>query len=148
MTNLIENKKVRLNYEILEDYEGGLELRGFEVKALLNKLGSLESTHVSVRGGEAYLLNSNIPPYQPANTPDEYDPARPRRILLSRDEIQRLKGLESRKGLTIVPISMYTKGRKIKVRIAVVRGKKKYDKRETLKKRTTEREIQRRLKVS
>jgi SsrA-binding protein len=146
MTALIQNKKAYFNYEILEQFEAGIELFGFEVKSLRSRQGSLEGSHVTIRGGEAYLIGATIPPYQPANTPKEYDSARNRRLLLTKKEIGKLRGLESRKGLTIVPLSVYNKGRKLKVGIAVVRGKKKYDKRETIKRRDTERELKRTLK--
>lgn len=143
---LIQNKKVKLNYELLKTYEAGLDLRGFEVKALRNHMGSLEGSHVTIRGGEAYLLGATIPPYQPANTPKDYDPMRNRRLLLNAKEIAELSGEESSRGLTIVPISVYNKGKSLKIEIAVARGKKKYDKREDLKKRTAKRDIERTLK--
>lgn len=146
MPTLIENKKARLNYEILEQYEAGIELSGFEVKSLRNKRGSLDGAHVVVRGGEAYLLNAHIPPYQPGNTPKDYDPERNRRLLLTKKEIAELAGAESKKGLTIVPISVYNKKRKLKVSLAIARGKKKYDKREDIKKRDLKRAIDRTLK--
>ncbi len=116
---------------------------GFEVKSLKNGQGSLEGSHVTVRGNEAFVVNMQIPPYQPGNTPKEYDPLRIRRLLLTKKEIERFGKEEAQKGLTIVPISVYNKGSKIKVEIAVVRGKKKFDKRETIKKRDTERELRR-----
>jgi SsrA-binding protein len=106
----------------------------------------LDGSHVTIRGGEAFLIGAHIAPYQPANTPKEYDPDRNRKLLLSKKEIQTLGSIESKKGLTIVPISMYNKGGRIKVEIATVRGKKKFDKRETIKKRDTDREIRRTLK--
>lgn len=145
MTNmsLIQNKKAHFNYEILDKFEAGLELLGFEVKSLKKGQGSLEGAHVTVRGGEAYVIGMQVPPYQPANTPKDYDPLRHRRLLLTKKEISRLAGEEGQKGLTIVPISVYNKGRKLKIEIALVRGKKKYDKRETIKKRDTEREMRR-----
>jgi len=146
MAIFIQNKKVGLKYEVLEKLEAGIKLLGFEVKAIKNKKGSLDGSHITVRGGEVLLLNVNIPPYQPNNTPKNYDPERHRRLLLNKKEINHLIGLEEQRGLTIIPISMYNKGRKIKVEIAVVRGKKKYDKRETLKKRDTQREIDREIK--
>jgi len=146
MTTFIKNKKVTLNYEILSTYEAGLDLFGYEVKSLRTKKGALDGSHVTVRGGEAYLLGATIPPYQPANTPTDYEPTRKRRLLLSKKEIGELAGSEGQKGLTIVPISVYSKGRKLKLEIAVVRGKKKYDKREVLKKRTAKRDIERTLK--
>ena len=146
MSTFIKNKKVGLKYEILERIEAGIKLLGFEVKALKHKKGSLEGSHITVRGGEAILLNVNIPPYQPNNTPEDYDPKRNRRLLLNKKEIGHLADLESQKGLTIIPVSMYSKGRKIKIEIVVVRGKKKYDHRETLKRKTSQRDIDREMK--
>src|SRR3989338_894045 len=107
---------------------------------------SLEGAFVIVRGGEAFLINSNIPPYQVKNAPKDYDPLRNRKILLTKKEISDLAGSEKNKSLTIVPISVYNKGRKIKLEIALVKGKKKFDKRETIKKRDTDREIRREYK--
>lgn len=143
---LIENKKVHFDYEILERYEAGIELLGTEVKSLRAKHGSLEGAHVVVRGGEAFLIGATIQPYQAGNTDKSYDPTRNRRLLLTRDEIIKLGHLESLKGLTIVPVVVYNKQRKIKVEIAVVRGKKTHDKRETLKKREHERDVMREVK--
>ena len=146
MAALIQNKKVHFNYEILERFEAGIELFGFEVKSLRGKQGSLEGSHVTVRGGEVFLIGATIPPYQPLNTPEEYDPKRNRRLLLTKKEIAKLSGFENKKGLTIVPMSVYNKGRKLKIEIAVVRGKKKYDKREIIKQREAKRNIERTLK--
>ena len=143
---LIQNKKAYFNYEILEKTEAGIELLGFEVKSLKKGQGSLEGSHITIRGNEAFIINMQIPPYQPANTPKDYDPLRNRRLLLTKKEISSLLEEEKQKGLTIVPLSVYNKGRKLKLEIAVVRGKKKYDKRETIKKRDTDREIRRTLK--
>lgn len=143
---LIQNKKAHFNYEILEKIEAGIELLGFEVKSLKKGQGSLEGSHITIRGNEAFVINMQIPPYQPANTPKDYNPTRNRRLLMTKKEIARLSGEENQKGLTIVPISVYNKGRKLKLEIAIVRGKKKYDKRESIKKRDTEREMRRDLK--
>ncbi|MSR78547.1 MAG: SsrA-binding protein SmpB [Candidatus Taylorbacteria bacterium] len=143
---LIQNKKAHFNYEILEKFTAGIELLGFEVKSIRAKNGSLEGAYVTVRGGEAYLMSVNIPPFQAGNTPKGYDPLRNRRLLLTKKEIALLASTESKKGLTIIPISMYNHGRKIKVEIATVRGKKQFDKRETLKKRESERDILRVMK--
>jgi SsrA-binding protein len=144
--NLIEHKKARLEYEILEELEAGIELLGFEVKALRAHKGKLEGSHVIVRNNEAYIVGMSVPPYQPANTQKDYDPERTRRLLLTKKELAALSGYEGQKGLTVVPISVYNKGNKLKVRVAVARGRKKYDKRAVLKKRDTEREIRRTLK--
>ena len=144
--SLIENKKAHLNYEILEEYEAGLELQGGEVKALRAKLGKLDGSHITVRGGEAYLIGASIPPYQSGNTPADYEPMRNRKLLLTKKEIAILGAHESQKGLTIVPLRVYNKGRHLKLALGVARGKKKYDKRATLKERDTKRDIERTLK--
>ena len=146
MEFLAENKKAFFNYELLEKFNTGIELLGLEVKSLKAKRGTLDGAYVSVRGQEVFLLGANIPPYQPQNTPTGYEPTRPRRLLLTKKEISQLVGWENKKGLTIVPLSLYNSGRKIKVTVAVARGKKKYDKRETMKKREANREIERTLK--
>jgi len=146
MANYAENRKARFNYEILERYEAGIELLGTEVKSVRHAQMSLEGAFVIIRGGEAFLINANIPPFQPKNTPEDYDPLRNRKLLLTKKEIIELTGSEKNKSLTIVPISVYNKGRKIKVEVALVKGKKKMDKRETIKKRETDREIRREYK--
>lgn len=146
MADLVRHKKASMNYEFIDQYEAGMELFGFEVKSLRNGQGSLEGAYVVVRGGEAYLIGASIPPYQQANTPQSYDPERSRRLLLTKKEIGELLGAESQKGLTVVPISVYSKGRTLKLRLAIARGKKKFDKRETLKARDAKRDIERELK--
>lgn len=145
--NLLEHKKARFDYEIVEELEAGIELLGHEVKALRAREGKLEGSHVIVRGGEAYIVGMHIPPYQPKNTEEGYDPTRSRKLLLTKKELSALAGFEGQKGLTIVPLSVYTKGNKLKVKLAVARGRKKHDKRAVLKKRETEREIRRTLKT-
>jgi SsrA-binding protein len=150
--NLLENKKARLNYEILEEFEAGIELLGFEVKSLRTRQGKLDGSHVVVRPSgkagsfEAYVVGMSIPPYQPSNTPKDYEPERTRRLLLTKKELGALGGFEHQKGLTIVPLTVYNKNGKLKIRIAATRGRKKYDKRAVLKKRDTEREMDRTLK--
>lgn len=143
---LLQNKKVGLRFTILETYSAGIELAGTEVKALRNKLGSLEGSRIIVRGGEAFLVGATIPPYQPVNTSDAYDPERPRKLLLSKQEIADLLDAESKKGLTVVPIEMYNNKRFLKLRLAIVRGKGKEDKREDIKKRDALREAEREAK--
>ena len=144
--SLITNRKAGFNYEILETYVAGIELFGFEVKSLKKSQGSLEGAHVTVRGSEAYIVGMFIPPYQTNNTPKDYDPYRNRKLLLTKKEILNLGKIEGTKGLTIVPLSVYNKGTKIKLDIATAKGKKKFDKRETLKKQTSLRDIERDLK--
>jgi len=146
MATYAQNKKVLFNYEILDKFEAGISLLGIEVKSLKTKHGSLDGAHVIVRGGEVFLVGANIPPYQPANTTKDYDPERPRKLLLTKKEIFELSKVERKKGLTIVPISVYNKGNKLKLGFGIARGKKKHDKRETIKKRDTERDIRRELK--
>jgi SsrA-binding protein len=146
MAPLAENSRVRFDYEILETYTAGIELLGFEVKAVRAGKMNIKGSYVAVRGSEVFLLGAEIAPYQPKNTPKEYEPARARKLLLSKEEIKKLSQFEETKGLTIVPLSVYNKGRFLKVDIAIVRGKKKFDKRESIKKRDVEREIGRTLK--
>jgi SsrA-binding protein len=144
--SLIQNKKAYFNYEILEKFSAGIELFGFEVKALKEKGGSLEGAYTIVRGGEAYLVGANITPLQPKNVPEDYDPRRNRKLLLTKKEIKKLGDAESQKGLTIVAVSVYNSTKKLKVEIAIARGKKSFDKRESIKKRELDREINRTLK--
>lgn len=153
MNILIENKKAKFDYEINEKFDAGIELFGFEVKSLRAKRGSLEGAHVTIRGGEAFLMNASIPAYQPKNVPSDYEPERNRRLLLTKKEIAELGGGAGKvtktsggKNLTIVPLLVYNTGRKIKLKIGVAKGKKKFDKRETIKKRTTDRDIAREIK--
>lgn len=143
MANLVDYKKARFNYEILETFEAGIELSGGEVKSLKAGQGSLDGSHVVVRGGEAFAVNTFVPPYQEKNQVAGYEPRRNRRLLLTKKEINRLANLEGGNGLTVVPISIYNKGPLVKVSVAVVRGKKQHDKRESIKKRETDRTIRR-----
>src|SRR3989344_5516919 len=128
--SLIENRKAHFNYEIGETYEAGIELLGFEVKSLRAGKGSLDGAHVVVRGGEAFLVGADISPFQPKNTPENYDSKRARKLLLTKKEISELGGYESKKGLTVIPLSVYNKGKKIKISVAVGKGKKLFDKRQ------------------
>jgi SsrA-binding protein len=126
--------------------EAGLELRGTEVKSLRAGLGSLVGARVVARGGEAYLVGATIPPYQAANTDADYDPERSRRLLLNTKEISHISSAEGQKGLTIVPIKVYNSGRNLKLSIAIARGKKKADKRHSIRSREEERKINKALK--
>ena len=145
--SLIENKRVGFDYQILETLEAGLELFGYEVKSLRAGQGSLKGARVVARGGEAYLVGATIPPWQQANAPKSYDPERTRRLLLKQKEIVRVAGAEGEKGLTIVPLSVYNKGRNLKLSIAIARGKKQEDKRQSLRAREEKRRIDRTLKT-
>lgn len=141
MTALSQNRKARHDFEFLKQFEAGLELTGQETKSLRQGRGNLRGAFVSLRGGEAFLMNAEIPPYQVKNAGESYDPKRVRKLLLSRSELLELESAEGTKGLTIVPTKVYNKGKFLKVEIAIVRGKKKFDKRETLKKRETMKEL-------
>ncbi|MEI7810774.1 MAG: SsrA-binding protein SmpB, partial [bacterium] len=143
MANYAENRKAYFNYEVLEKYEAGIELSGIEVKSVRAGRMSLEGAFVVIRGAEAFLISSNVPPYQVNNTPKDYDPLRNKKLLLTKKEITELADSGNNKSLTIVPMSVYNKNRKIKVQIALVKGKKKQDKRESIKERETNREIRR-----
>lgn len=145
--SLIFNKKAHFEYELSDKYEVGIELLGNEVKSIRNKQGELAGAHVAIRGGEAFIVGFDIPPYQPKNTDKEYDPVRTRKLILTKKEIVELEKKSGERGLTIVPVSLYNKGRRLKMEIAIGRGKKKYDKRQTIKKRDIERDIGRTLKA-
>lgn len=138
----VENRRARYDYEILDTYEAGLVLYGYEVKSIKTGRVSLKGAYVVIKDNEAYLINTLIPPYQPANTPDDYNPERNRKLLLNKSEIKSLIGKSKQKGLTLVPLKLYTKRGKIKLELAVAKGKREIDKRETIKKRETEREVQ------
>ncbi|MFH1472942.1 MAG: SsrA-binding protein SmpB [bacterium] len=145
MVNLADNSKARFNYELLKTFSAGLKLEGHEVKSVRSGKMSLAGSYITVRGDEAFLLGASVAPYQPKNTPKNYEPDRTRKLLLSKSEIAELAVAESTKGLTVVPLSVYNKGRFLKLDLAIARGKKKFDKRESIKKRDTEREIRRKL---
>lgn len=140
------NKKASFDYEILETYEAGLQLLGFEVKSIRKGSASLVGAFVVIRGDEAYLLNANIPPYQPNNSPKDYEPTRTRKLLLKKSEISELIGKTKKTGLTLVPIKLYNKGSRLKLQVGLAQNKKKHDKRASIKKKDVEREIHRKLK--
>lgn len=143
---VIKNKKATFNFEVLEKLEAGVKLFGFEVKSLRLGNASLDGSYVIIKGGEVFLKNAFIAPYQEKNTPESYDPRRLRKLLLRRSQISDL--LEKKKGssLTFIPLMWYNKKRNIKLEIAIARGKKKHDKRETIKRRDQERDVGRRFK--
>jgi SsrA-binding protein len=145
--SLIDNKRATFDYSIMETMEAGLELLGYEVKSLRAGNGSLKGARVVARGGEAYLVGATIPPWQQANAPTSYDPERTRRLLLNKKQIAQVLSAESEKGLTIIPISVYNKGRNLKLEIAIARGKKARDKRQSIQERDVKRSIERSLKT-
>jgi SsrA-binding protein len=140
------NKKARYNYELLESFEAGLKLLGTEVKAVKAGRISLEGAYVLVRGGEAFLVNAAIPAYQAKNAPSGFDERRVRKLLLTQKELSYLQGKSQEKGLTLLPIRVYTVRGNLKVEVCLARTKKKWDKRDALKKRAIERDTLRKFK--
>ncbi|MDP2946267.1 MAG: SsrA-binding protein SmpB [bacterium] len=146
MAMFAENRKARFDYEILETFEAGLVLSGAEVKSIKNGRMNLTGSYLNFHNGELYLIGAFIAPYQPKNQPADYDPYRSRKLLLRKKELVSLIGKIKPKGLTLIPLKAYNKGRRIKLEFAVARGKKQYDKREIIAKREVERNIERELK--
>lgn len=146
MTNLATNPAARYDYEILETFEAGIVLLGFEVKSVKKGHIGLRGSYVAFKGEELFLLNAQISPYQLKNTPEDYQPDRTRKLLLRKDEIKELIGKVKQKGLTLTPLRVYTKNNKIKLEFGLARGKKKIDKREAIKKREADRKMERALK--
>ena len=139
----IKNKKAYFTYEILEKFEAGISLIGQEVKSIKSGTMNLSSAYVVIRNEEVFLIGAHIPPYQFKNAPSNYKPERPRKLLLKKAEIRRLIGKTKQKGLTMVPLRVYSVKGKIKVEFALAKGRGKPDKRRVIKKRETAREIQR-----
>jgi len=139
------NKRALFDYDIIEKFEAGIELKGFEVKAITTGHVNISGAYAIIRNQEVWLLNLDIPPYQPKNTPPSYNPKRTRRLLLKRNEIKNLIGKTKEKNLTLIAIKLYNKNNKVKLELGLARSRKKYDKRELIKKRETEREIQRNI---
>ena len=146
MSTLAGNKRARFDFDILETFEAGLALLGTEVKSIRAGRAKLEGSYVVVRGGEAFLVGASIPAFQVVNTSRSYDPERSRKLLLSPKELTRIHRETEQTHLTAVPLSLYSKGSKIKLELALARGKKKADKRESIKSRDVKREIDRTLK--
>ncbi len=143
MTVLVENRKATYNYQILDKMEAGIVLLGQEVKALRQKKASLFGSYVTLKKEEVFLINCHISEYQQKNSVDDYDTKRERKLLLRKKEINHLLGKTKERGVSLIPLRIYTKKKLIKIEIAIARGKKKYDKREAIKKREIEREIKR-----
>ena len=145
MAILVKNKLARFNYEILEEFEAGLVLTGAEVKAAKQAKMSLRGAYLIYENNDLWLKNSNISPYQEKNQ-QGYDQLRLRKILLKKQEIISLRDKMKQSGLTLLPLYVYTKGALLKIKIALARGKKKYDKRAIIQKREVDRRIQRALR--
>ena len=146
MPTLTKNKKAYHDYRILEEFEAGLVLNGQEVKSIREGRISLKGSYIVVREEEAFLIGVNIPPYQPKNAPEDYNPKRSRKLLLTKKQIKYLMGKSNERGLTLVPLKVYTKKGLIKLKFGVCRGKKKWDKRKKIKDREIDRNLRRRLK--
>ena len=140
-----QNKKARFDYHILEVIEAGMVLLGTEVKSLRQGRAHLKDSYARVKDGELFLMQSHISPYSHAYH-DNHDPDRVRKLLVHKREIKRLQGKTQEKGLTLVPLKIYFKDGKAKVELGLARGKRSYDKRETLKRKTEQRELERAIK--
>lgn len=147
MKTYAENDKAYFNYNIIQKYEAGLVLTGIEVKSIKTGKITIKGSYITIKDNEAYLTGATIPPYQPNNTPKDYDPQRSRKLLLEKKEINELIGKSKESGIALVPLKVFDKNARIKLEFGIGKGKKKYDKRETIKKRDTEREIDRALKT-
>jgi len=141
-----DNRQARYQYEILETFEAGLELLGTEVKSIKDGRANLRDGYASIRDGEAWLHNVHVSPSKTASQYFNHEPRRPRKLLLHRQEIRKLIGKTEQQGLTLVPLRLYLQRGWIKTTIALARGKKLHDKRETIKRRQSDREIARAIK--
>ena len=139
------NKKARFNYEIIEKIEAGIALKGTEVKSIRNRNVSIGESYAQIKDDEVFLHNLHISPYEQGNR-ENHDPIRVRKLLLHKHEIKKLVAKTQQKGLSLVPLSIYLRKGKIKVELAIGRGKRLVDKREAIKKKTIEREIERIVK--
>jgi SsrA-binding protein len=148
MENLAENKKAYFDYEISDKFEAGLVLLGIEVKSIREGYMSLKGSYVIItQKGEPELIGARIPPYQPNNTQANYRSDRTRKLLLKKKEIDYLIGKSHQRGLTFIPLRVYNSKRRIKLEFGIGKGKKEFDKRESVKNRDNKREIDRELKV-
>jgi SsrA-binding protein len=145
-TLIADNRKAFFDYHVIETFEAGVALLGTEVKSAREGRINLRDSYCRLENGEAVLLGVHIGQYSHDGGYAVHDPTRPRKLLLHRDELRKLLGRTTERGLTIVPLRMYFKGRRIKVAIALVKGKKTYDKRETIKRREAERETRAAIK--
>ena len=142
---IAENRKARHDYFVIETYEAGIELFGTEVKSLRAGGCNLKDSYCEIDGGEMFALGVHISPYEQGNIFNR-DPLRPKRLLLHKSEIMKLTGLVSRDGYTLVPLSLYFKGSRVKMALGLCKGKKSYDKREDIARRDADRDIERAMK--
>lgn len=143
MADLATNPRARFDYEILETVEAGVVLRGYEVKSIKTGKVSIKGAYVRIINGRAWLVGASIPPYQPGNVPDDYQEQKDIQLLLSKSQTAGLIGLAQAHGITLVPLRLYAKKNLVKLEIGVARGKKKYDKRESIKKKDVQRSKER-----
>src|SRR6266540_2157152 len=144
--NISENRKASHDYHLLETFEAGVVLLGTEVKSIREGSVSLRDSFARVENGEVFLYNVNIAPYSHRGYAD-HEPLRRRKLLLRRDEIRKLIGKTVEKGMTLVPVRLYFKSGRVKVAVSLAKGKKEYDKRETVKRREAERETRAAVKA-
>lgn len=146
MSKLAVNKYAKSDYELGSIFEGGLALTGAEVKSAKNKNMKLQGSYLSIEKNQLFLKNAHIGKYKPAGEQIDYDPTRPRKVLVHKAELRKITEKKNSEGLTIVPICVYTKGSLIKIEFALARGKKKHEKRESIKKRDTEKRMKEEMK--
>ncbi|GAB4440712.1 MAG: SsrA-binding protein SmpB [Chloroflexi bacterium OHK40] len=142
-----DNRKARHDYDIEETFEAGIVLTGSEIKSVRAGRVNLRGSYARVHQDEVFLYEAHISPYEQSGTFFNHEPTRPRKLLLHRREISRIDGLIRQKGLTLVPLKIYFKGRRAKVELGVARGKKAYDKREDIARREAQRDIERAMKA-
>ena len=145
-TSIAENRKASHDYHLLETFEAGVVLLGTEVKAIREGRVNLRDSFARVENGEVFIYNMNVSPYSHRGYA-EHEPLRRRKLLLHRDEIRKLIGKTVEKGMTLVPVRMYFKNGLVKVAVSLAKGKKEYDKRETIKRRETDRETRAAIKT-
>ncbi len=144
---ICQNKKARHEYHIQDTLEAGIVLLGPEVKSIREGRINIKDGYVEIKDGEAWLQNVHISPYPYATNTARPDPLRPRKLLLHKRQIKRLAGKVKERGFTLIPLRVYLSRGKVKVEIALAKGKKIYDKREALKRKTLEREFEKRFKI-
>ncbi len=145
--DIVVNKKARFEYEIVDTFEAGLVLKGTEVKSVRLKQASIQESYARITKGEVFLVGMNITPYAHGNR-FNHDPLRERKLLLHRQEIKRLTGKVAERGFTLVPLKLYFKNGKVKVLLGLGKGKTTHDKRKTIQKRESDRELRRVIKES
>ncbi len=148
VTIIASNKQAMFDYTLLKRFEAGIVLHGHEVKSVKTGHAQLKGAYVTIMHGEVFLFNGHIPAYARSRVSATYDPYRSRKLLLNKKEVMELIGNKAMQGMSVVPLSIYLSHNKIKVEIALARGKKQFEKRDSIKKRETDREIRRALKTS